>query len=151
MGHAFRVTLPLVAQVLATQMPTQCAWVMRSDNGLDELSPYTTAEGWWVTHGQCVAKAWQGSASLTLPLTGKVIPLAAGQSVAQHNAQCWQAIASGQLAHGEAWAGVVLNTGAALHVAGKVASVAEGAALAQQLLSSGQVTGYLHRLRQLLV
>jgi anthranilate phosphoribosyltransferase len=45
---------------------------------------------------------------------------------------------------------VVLNAGAGLHVAGKAASVAEGVTLAQQLLSSGQVAAYLHRLRQLL-
>jgi anthranilate phosphoribosyltransferase len=150
MGHAFRVTLPLVAEVLATELPTQCAWVMRSDNGLDELSPHATAEGWWVTGEQCVAKAWQGSASLALPTGGEGPPLAEGQSVAQHNAQYWQAMVGAELAHGEAYAGVVLNAGAGLHVAGKAASVAEGVTLAQQLLSSGQVAAYLHRLRQLL-
>jgi anthranilate phosphoribosyltransferase len=146
MGQAFRVTLPLVAHLLAEQGLTKAAWVLRSHNGLDELHPTQPADGYLVQGRLVTALPW-------VPPPGLVAPAPNGQapesSSPSGNAQRCQAMLAGDDCTSLAYQGVVLNAGAALWLAGRCADMAEGQALAATLLRQGAVTAVLTRLKRL--
>jgi len=116
------------------------AWVVHGHDGLDELSttgPSIVAE---LRDGQIttfeVAPEDVGLARVTLA------DLKGGD--AAHNAKALRGLLGGET--GPYYDIVVLNAGAALLVAGRAASLAEGVALAREAIGSGRAQGVLEQL-----
>ncbi len=125
--------VPLVAEALALSGYMQHALVVHGDGGMDELSlsgPSIVAEvrGATVRHHRWSPED-AGLAPSLDPLAG---------SDATGNAAILRRIFAGQT--GPARDIVVLNTAAVLLVAGKAATLREGAALAQAVIDAGLVT-----------
>jgi anthranilate phosphoribosyltransferase len=131
----------LVAQALA-HLGAEQAWVVHSQDGLDELSvaaPTTVVE---VREGKVTGRFQVRPESLGLGL-GPREALLGGD--AQANAQRLWAILQGE-EKGPAADAVALGAGAALLLGGKATSLQEGLARAQKALEEGQAAAYFRRL-----
>ncbi len=126
--------------IVLGQLGAEHVWVMHASDGLDEIT---------VSGETSVAEYRDGTvrlfsvkpedAGLKLHPRGA---LAGGD--AKHNAEAIRAMLDGEPgAHRDA---VLLNAGAGLIVAGKVSSLAEGAAMAAQAIDNGNASAVLARL-----
>lgn len=132
--------VPLVAEVLHA-MGVESAWVVRGDDGLDEISvgaPTSVAR----VSGRGVERATITPEDLGLN-RASLDDLAGGD--AADNARILVSILEGE---GGARRDVVaLNAGAALTIAGKATSLHEGMALARDTIDSGKARDLLKRMQ----
>ncbi|MEM6682269.1 MAG: anthranilate phosphoribosyltransferase [Pseudomonadota bacterium] len=119
-----------MAEVLR-DLHAEKAWVVHGTDGLDEIS----------ISGPTIVTELSTGALDTFEITPedaglKAHPLSAiAGGDAQHNAAAMRAVLSGE--QGAYFDAVALNAAAGFLIAGKAASLAEGAALAAEILSSG--------------
>lgn len=121
---------PVMARALG-RLGAERALVCRSDDGLDELTTTATNRTWEVQGGE-VEECQLDPRELGLPRA--TIDDLRGGGV-EDNVRIADAVLSGQA--GPKADVVVLNTAAALHVAGRVADLPEGIELARRTLESG--------------
>ncbi|MCC6920978.1 MAG: anthranilate phosphoribosyltransferase [Alphaproteobacteria bacterium] len=125
-----------IASVLA-QLGVARAWVVTGHGGLDEISPSGPSQVFVVENG-AVALSEIAPEDAGLP---RHDVLALKGADAEHNAHALAALLEGE--PGAYRDTVVLNSAAALVVAGKAASVIDGARLAAQAIDSGAARAVL--------
>ena len=129
----------LVARSLA-QLGAVRAWVVHGADGLDEIS----------TTGYTKVSECRGGAVNTFYLhpadvgLGKASPLALKGGDAAKNARIARAVLDGQ--PGPARDIVLLNAGASLLIAGRVATIPDGIAMAGEAIDSGRAAAVLDTL-----
>lgn len=121
---------PVMARALA-RLGAERALVCRSEDGLDELTTTATNRTWEVRGGE-VREGRLDPRDLGLPRAA-VDDLRAGS--VEDNVRVADSVLSGEA--GPKADVVVLNTAAALHVAGRVADLPEGVEVARRTLESG--------------
>jgi anthranilate phosphoribosyltransferase len=132
--------VPLVAEVLLA-LGVESAWVVRGDDGLDEISvgaPTSVAR----VSGRGVERATITPEALGLQ-RASLEELAGGD--AKDNARILVEILEG--AQGARRDVVTLNAGAALTIAGKATSLQEGMSLARETIDSGKAHELLKRMQ----
>ncbi len=132
----------MLANVLAS-LGTKHSWVVRGDDGLDELTTTTTSQVWEVT-GSRVRHFETGPEDAGL---GKV-KLAEIQAAdtTENTGMFLDALSAGESAAKDI---VLLNAAGALVVAGRVADLRAGVAIAREHIDSGEALQKLHRLAAL--
>ena len=122
---------PVMARALA-RLGAERALICRSEDGLDELTTTSPNRLWEVRDGEVREEAVLDPRDLDLPLA--TVADLHGGSVAD-NVRIADAVLAGE--PGPPSDVVALNAAAGLHVAGRVADLAEGVALAREVLASG--------------
>jgi anthranilate phosphoribosyltransferase len=132
----------LVARVLAS-LGTKRSWVVRGDDGLDELTTTTTSQVWEVV-GDTVRHFTLAPEELGLQRAS----LADFQIAGQHEAtvKFEQALAPGNSPEKDM---VLLNAGAALVVGGCAEDLVSGIRTASEAINSGAAMSVLRRLATL--
>jgi anthranilate phosphoribosyltransferase len=133
----------MMAHVLAN-LGTKHSWVVRGDDGLDELTTTTTTQVWEVIGGRVrhfqVSPEDAGLGRIKLSeIQGNDSREMAGlfdQALAPHDASPAKDI-------------VVLNAAAAMVVVGRAADLRAGAAIARETIDSGEPARKLHELAKL--
>jgi anthranilate phosphoribosyltransferase len=132
----------MVANVLA-ELGTKHSWVVRGDDGLDELTTTTSSQVWEVTGGRVrhfevtPEDAGLGRVALAdIQATGS----------SDHAAMFVQALGNGQSAPKDI---VLLNAAAALVIAGKAADLRAGVSVAREVIDDGAALEKLHALAAL--
>jgi anthranilate phosphoribosyltransferase len=142
LGVGFEGYAELMAGVLAS-LGTKHSWVVRGDDGLDELTTTTTSQVWEVTGGR--VRQFQVSpedAGLDRTELGALqVSDAAGNS-----ALFDQALSTNESPAKDI---VLLNAGAAMVVVGRVADLRAGVALARETINSGEPRAKLQALAKL--
>jgi len=140
-GVAEAARMPLIAGALA-ELHTEHALVVHGAPGLDEISPLGHTQVLEVRRGEI--HAW------AIDAREHGIGVIAAEELAggdpEENARIIVAVLGGKGTAG-ARAAVVLNAGAALYVAGRVESYAEGVSAAKAALEAGAGLAALERLR----
>ena len=132
----------MMAHVLA-ELGTRHSWVVSGDDGLDELTTTTASQVWEVTGGRVRHfTVSPEDAGLRRASLSDIQPTGS----ADHAALFLQALGSGPSAPQDI---VLLNTAAALVVAGVAADLRAGASLAKEAIESGAALGKLRALAQL--
>ena len=132
----------MMAHVLA-ELGTRHSWVVSGDDGLDELTTTTASQVWEVTGGRVRHfTVSPEDAGLRRASLSDIQPTGS----ADHAALFLQALGSEPSAPQEI---VLLNTAAALVVAGRAADLRAGVSLAREAIKSGAALGKLHALAQL--
>ena len=132
----------MLANVLAS-LGTKHSWVVRGDDGLDELTTTTTSQVWEVTGGR-VRRFETGPEDAGLGRV-KLAEIQAADTTA-NTAMFLDALSAGESAAKDI---VLLNAAGALVVAGRVADLRAGVAIAREHIDSGEALQKLHRLAAL--
>lgn len=142
LGVGFEGYADLMAGVLAN-LGTKHTWVVRGDDGLDELTTTTTTQVWDVTGG----KVRQFEVSPEDAGLGRVdlAEIQASDS-SSHASMLLEALGSGSNARKDI---VMLNAAAAMVVVGRAADLRAGVALARETIDSGAPLAKLHELAKL--
>lgn len=116
----------------------ECAWVVHSADGLDEISPGATTE----------VHAYREGARERLRLEpGQLVPAGPREALAggdaARNAEIAREVLGGT--KGPCRDAVLLNAAAALHVAGRAASLGDGVLAAEAAIDSGAARALLER------
>ncbi len=125
-----------VAQWLADDSRARRAIVVRGENGGDELAPQGASVIYDVAPGRIGKYPWVSAAGALAPDARDPAALAYAPEV---NVRLFWRIVAGADAASLAYQGVRLNAGLGFVAAGRAATLAEGAALAAELLASGRV------------
>lgn len=141
-GVADPALLDLIADALF-ELGHERALVVHGEEGLDELSPIGITRVAEV-RPEGVRRYALDAAEFFDPSAFSLDQLAGGDPV--DNARIVSAVLDGSL-HGAARAAVTLNAGAALYVAGRVDTPADGILLAERVLDEGGGSQALERLR----
>ncbi len=132
----------MMAHVLAG-LGTRHSWVVSGDDGLDELTTTTASQVWEVTGGRVRQfTVSPEDAGLQRSSLSDIQPTGS----ADHAALFLQALGSGSSAPQDI---VLLNTAAALVVAGRAADLRAGVSLAREAIESGAALEKLRALAQL--
>ncbi len=142
LGVGFPDLAETLANVLAS-LGTKHSWVVRGDDGMDEITTTTSTQTWEVTGGR------------VRPFT--ITPEDAGlgrvkideiqaSDAAGHASKFVQALGSGESAPKDI---VMLNAAAALVVAGKAADLRAGVSAAREVINSGAAAKKLEELAKL--
>ncbi|MDA1035395.1 MAG: anthranilate phosphoribosyltransferase [Chloroflexi bacterium] len=142
LGVGFEGYAELMAHVLA-KLGTKHTWVVRGDDGLDELTTTTTTQVWEVTGG----KVRQFEVSPEDAGLGRVAlsEIQATDSTS-HTAMLLEALGSGSSAAKDI---VMLNAAAGMVVVGRAADLRAGVALARETIDSGAPLAKLRDLAKL--
>ena len=132
----------MLANVLAS-LGTKHSWVVRGDDGLDELTTTTTSQVWEVT-GSRVRHFETGPEDAGLG-TVKLAEIQAADTT-ENTGMFLDALSAGESAAKDI---VLLNAAGALVVAGRVADLRAGVAIAREHIDSGEALQKLHRLAAL--
>lgn len=140
LGVFARDKLNVVAEAL-TKLGCQRGLVVHGRDGLDEITTTTITDAVWVEAGQDPHRFEIDPAAFGLPYA---TPQALQGGDASTNAQVIRHILAGVQGAGRDI--VLLNSAAALWVAGQVESIADGLALAADTIDSGKATATLDAL-----
>jgi anthranilate phosphoribosyltransferase len=132
---------PVMARALA-ESGRRRAWVVHGDGGLDEVALSGPTRVWEVRH-ESVDERVVTPEEAGLPRAPK--EALAGGADSRENAALLEAVLRG--VEGPRRDAVLLNAGAALLVAGRVESLAQGVAIAAQAVDGGAAGALLDRLR----
>lgn len=132
----------MMAQVLA-HLGTKHSWIVRGDDGLDEITTTTTTEVWEVKGGR--------TKHFVLEPEDAGIGRVRLRELQAANADANQAMFSKALSQGESAVKdvVMLNAAAALVVAGRASDVGEGVKLAREAIDSGAAAANVQALAKL--
>lgn len=131
MGVSDREAAPLMAETLGALGATR-AMLVRGEDGLDELTLTGPTRIWELRDGRVTERLFQLDEVGLAPVPFEAI---AGGDKAQ-NTRLFMELLSGR-ERGPRGQHLRLNAGAALHVAGRADTIAEGYALADALIASG--------------
>ncbi len=132
----------MIADYLFSYKGSKKALIVRADSGLDELDPSCSNEILSVDSSSINSS----SLSLSMDTDNPGTPLL----TAEENAQIFKEMISGCLPWTNYFVNSVsLNAGAGFFVAGKSASIEEGARLANDLISSGAVLAKYEQCRSI--
>jgi anthranilate phosphoribosyltransferase len=142
LGVGFEGYAELMAGVLAN-LGTTHSWVVRGDDGLDELTTTTTSQVWEVTGGRVrhFEISPEDAGLGRVPLSEIQASDAAGNT-----ALFLQSLSDGASAAKDI---VMLNAGAAMVVVGRAADLRAGVALARETIDSGEPLSMLKALAKL--
>lgn len=127
-----------IAQVLADDRDIQNALLVRGDRGLDEIDSVGNTFVTSVSSGQIQSSViCADSHTSAAGKSASKMPFVSSFSVADNVAAFFRVLAG--KVQDEAFQLVVLNAGAALHVANVVSNLDDGCLLAEELLISGRV------------
>jgi anthranilate phosphoribosyltransferase len=142
LGVGFEGYADLMAHVLAN-LGTKHSWVVRGDDGLDELTTTTTTQVWEVTGG----KVRQFEVSPEDAGLGRVglSEIQAGDANS-HTKMLLEALGTGSNPRKDI---VMLNAAAAMVVVGRAADLRAGVTLARETIDSGAPLAKLHELANL--
>lgn len=129
----------MVANVLSV-LGTKRSWVVRGDDGLDEITTTTTTQVWDVQDGEVN--------HLTIAPEDADLPRSALNEIQGDSPNRFVELFKTSLGLGESAAKnvVLMNSAAGLLVAGKAASLQEGVAVARRAIDSGRPLELLERL-----
>jgi anthranilate phosphoribosyltransferase len=132
----------MMANVLA-HLGTKHSWVVRGDDGLDELTTTTTSQVWEVIGGRV--------RHFVLEPEDAGISRVSMRDFQAKDADANRALFSQALSKGESAAKdiVMLNTAAALLVAGRVTDLGQGVKLAREAIDSGAAAARVRALAKL--
>jgi len=142
LGVGFEGYAELMAGVLAS-LGTKHSWVVRGDDGLDELTTTTTSHVWEVTGGR--VRQFQVSPE-DAGLDRTELGALQASDVAGNNALFHQALSTDESPAKDI---VLLNAGGAMVVVGRVADLRAGVALARETINSGEPLAKLQALAKL--
>jgi anthranilate phosphoribosyltransferase len=142
-GVADPALVELIAGALAELGHTH-ALVVHGEPGLDEISPVGPSDVMEVRNGELRRYTIRPDELLDDPVGVSIADLAGGEP--DHNARMVAGVLAGKV-RGTARAAVLLTAGAAIYVAGRATSIADGVHTAQQALDSGAGSAALERLR----
>ncbi len=132
---------PLLAESLRA-LGAQHVLVAHGEDGLDEISPSGPSRLWELRDGHIEERSFHPEDVGLRVVAREEI---SGGDIERNKAIAQQVLAG---ADGGRRTAVLLNAGAALYVAGKVATVADGVALAGETIDSGRARNALARLAQ---
>jgi anthranilate phosphoribosyltransferase len=146
LGVADPSRAPVVADALAL-LGTDHALVVHARVGMDEISPQGVTDVWEV-RGNTVVH-WELDPSI-YRLNVPDLSVLVGGSPAENAARVERLLqgGAGSEADPSGYAAVLLNSGAAIYVAGLAASYAEGIGRAREVIGSGAARAALDRLRR---
>lgn len=131
----------VIAEYLSCLPQLEAALVVRGESGLDEIDPGGVSALYFVSAGAVTARSWS-------PAVLHAVCSEGAELSPQDNAAIFSEIVQGSDASSPYHASVCLNAGAGFHIAGKSASLEEGAALAAELIAGGAVKEKLAQLRR---
>ncbi len=142
LGVGFEGYADLMAHVLAN-LGTKHTWVVRGDDGLDELTTTTTTQVWEVTGGH--VRQFEVSPEDAGLERVELSEIQASDS-RTHAAMLREALGSGSSAAKDI---VMLNAAAAMVVVGRAADLRAGLAMARETIDGGAPLAKLHDLAKL--